>query len=91
MSALEDSHLPHIRTNRHFRIKSASKEKILLGGELLTSRNNRKSTTQENKRLLSDHKNRNSGSIDNPLKLAIAREQLSRPFQKRPSAKKLLY
>jgi hypothetical protein len=39
-----EEHLPHIRQNRHFRIKSLSKEKILLGAELLTSRPKRKTS-----------------------------------------------
>lgn len=91
MSALEESHLPQIRTNKHFRIKSASKEKILMAGELLTTRHKRKNSTDDQKRVLSDHKNRNSASIDHPLKITITKDILARNFQKRPSNKQLLY
>jgi hypothetical protein len=78
-----------VRTNKHFRIKSASKEKMLLGGDLLTTRSKRKSSIDDAKRIFSEHRNKKSGSIDSGLKIRISKDQLAARFEKKP--KKIAY
>lgn len=60
----DESHFPQIRTNKHFRIKSNSKEKILItGGDVLTTRSKRKSSIDEAKRIFSESRNKKNSSI----------------------------
>lgn len=71
---VEDScHLPELRTNKHFRIKSSSREKLVLGGEIMTVKSKRKGSIDETKRIFSETKHKKSGIFEQGIKVRIIR------------------
>ena len=59
----EDIHFPQIPTNRQFRIRSNSKDKLNPNPDILTSKHRRKGSTDEGKRIFSENKNARNGSV----------------------------
>lgn len=66
--------LPQLRTNKHFRIKSSSKDKFVYPKEAMSVRTRHKDTAEEPKRIFSESRNRKSGSMDTSIKIKIAKE-----------------